>query len=389
MSFATFVKKRARLAGQVLLEDGNPWFQEVDRLQAEVESRGRRFISFANYDYLALSRHPDVTRAAIAAVEQHGAGVNGSRLVGGERSFHAAFEAALAGFVGTDAALTLVSGYLTNLTLVPHLLGANDLLVVDEYSHNSILMGARAGKAEVKSFRHNDIDDLDRILTAARKSHRNCLIAVESLYSMDGDYVDLPRLLEVKDRHGCWLVVDEAHSFGVMGTRGRGICEHFGVDPRRIDLIVGTLSKTLAAAGGFICGHQLAIEWLRYTLPGFVYSVGLSPVITAAAHAALDVVIAEPQRTARLQANSELFLAKARAAGLDTATAMGRGIVPILFRDFETTMAKAARLLEAGIFAPPVVQVGVPQDAPRIRFFISAAHTEEEFDLTIAVLAAA
>ena len=390
-SFESFVKRRARLAGQQLLEglgDANPWFVRVDELQAAIEAKGGRFVSFANYDYLGLSRHPQVRAAAVAAVERLGPGVNGSRLVGGERRAHTAFEEDLARFVGHDAAVTLVSGYLTNLSLIPHLLGGDDLLVVDEFSHNSIMMGGRSARAVVKTFRHNDLDHLDHVLATSRSEHRNCLIAVESLYSMDGDWVDLPKLLSLRDRHRAWVLVDEAHSFGVMGTTGRGIAEHFGEDPRRIDLIVGTLSKTLASSGGFVLAHARAIEWLRFTLPGFVYSVGLSPAITAAAHAALKAIVDEPQRTARVQAVSEMFLAKAAAAGLSTGAAMGRGIVPILFSDFPTTLRKAAHLLAEGIYAPPVIQVGVPQDAPRIRFFLSADHEEADVDRTVAVLAA-
>ncbi|NLH81042.1 MAG: aminotransferase class I/II-fold pyridoxal phosphate-dependent enzyme, partial [Phyllobacteriaceae bacterium] len=341
-----------------------------------------------NYDYLGLSHHPSVRTAAIEAIREHGTGVNGSRLVGGERAFHTAFEADLANFVGTDAALTLVSGYLTNLTLVPHLLGGDDLLVVDEYAHNSIMMGARSAKATVRSFRHNDLDHLDHLLAEARGAHRNCLIAVESLYSMDGDWVDLPRLLALRDRHRAWVMIDEAHSFGVLGDRGRGITEHFGEDPRRVDLIVGTLSKTLAGSGGFVCAHRAAIDLLRFTLPGFVYSVGLSPAVVAGAHAALKLLIDEPHRVARLRAVSEGFLARARAAGLNTGAANGRAIVPILFPDFPTTLAKAAALLAEGIYAPPVVQVGVPQDAPRIRFFLSADHTDADLDRTVRILAA-
>ncbi len=389
--FETFVKRRARLAGQFFLEglgNANPWFVQVDGLQEVVEARGDRFVSFGNYDYLGLSHHPAVREAAIAAVREHGTGVNGSRLVGGERNFHRAFEAELADFVGAEAAVTLVSGYLTNLSLIPHLLGGDDLLMVDQLAHNSIMMGARSTRATVKSFRHNDLDHLDHLLGESRAKHRNCLVAVESLYSMDGDHVDLPRLLDLRDRHGCWVMVDEAHSFGVMGATGRGISEHYGEDPRRIDLIIGTLSKTLASSGGFVCAHGLAIEWLRFTLPGFVYSVGLSPAVTAGAHAALTALKAEPERVARLGANSRMFVAKARAAGLDTGAATGCAIVPVLFSDFGTTLDKAAALLREGIYAPPVVQIGVPQDAPRIRFFLSADHTEADIDHAIRVLAA-
>lgn len=389
--FETFVKRRARLAGQSLIEglgEANPWFVRVDALERSIVARGGEFVSFGNYDYLGLSRHPAVRAAATEAIRLYGTGVNGSRLVGGERGFHTDFERDLAAFVGTDSALTLVSGYLTNLSLIPHLLSGDDLLVVDEFSHNSIMMGARSAKAMVKTFRHNDLDHLDHLLATARAEHRNCLIAVESLYSMDGDWVDLPRLLDIRDRHGAWVMIDEAHSIGVMGATGRGIAEHFGVDPRRIDLIIGTLSKTLAASGGFVCAHGLAIELLRFTLPGFVFSVGPSPAVIAGAHAALKALIDEPQRVARLQANSENFLARARAAGLETGAAMGRGIVAVHFRDFPTTLAKAAALLEQGIYAPPVIQIGVPQDAPRIRFFLSADHRDADIARTIDILAA-
>ncbi|MBL8574591.1 MAG: aminotransferase class I/II-fold pyridoxal phosphate-dependent enzyme [Hyphomicrobiaceae bacterium] len=389
LAFEDYTIKRARLAGSGLLTGDTPWFVPIDALREQAERQGGRLLSFGNYDYLGLGDHPRVRAAAADALAIHGAGVNGSRLVGGERLFHAALERDLARFVGTEAALTLVSGYLTNLSLIPHLVGAQDLVVMDELAHNSIVMGGKSGRAEVRSFRHNDLDHLDEVLTRFRAEKRYCLIAVESLYSMDGDYVDLPRLLAIKEKHAAWLMVDEAHSIGVMGGQGRGICEHFGEDPQRIDMIIGTLSKTLVSSGGFICARSKVIEWLRYTLPGFVYSVGLSPVIAATSHAALALIEADNGRTRRLQALSRHFLARAREAGLDTGSAMGIGIVPLLFKDIPTTMMVARALGEAGIYAPPVVHVGVRADQPRIRFFISAAHTEADIDRVFEVVAAA
>jgi 7-keto-8-aminopelargonate synthetase-like enzyme len=203
---------------------------------------------------------------------------------------------------------------------------------------------------------------------------------------MDGDLPDLPGLIELKHRHRCWLLVDEAHSIGVLGERGRGVSEHFGVDPGEIDLIVGTLSKAFVSCGGFLCARQEIIDWLRFTLSGFVYSVGQSPIITASAQAALNLIIAEPERIAKLKRNSEHFLRRAQAAGLNTEGAVGRGVVPVMFTDMHETMMQSVRLLEANIYAPPIVHVGVPKDAPRIRFFLSAGHEVRDIDTAVDIM---
>jgi 7-keto-8-aminopelargonate synthetase-like enzyme len=203
---------------------------------------------------------------------------------------------------------------------------------------------------------------------------------------MDGDITNLPELLDLKDRFGSWLLVDEAHSIGVLGRNGRGVSEHFGVDPRRIDIITGTLSKTFVSCGGFVCAQKAVIEWMRYTLPGFVYSVGLPPVIAAVADAALTVLMAEPERTAKLQTNAQRFLRRAREANLATGSAVGEGIVPVLFPDLTSTMEGSEFLLENDIFAPPIVQFGVPKELPRIRFFISSRHGTEDIDRAVKTL---
>jgi 8-amino-7-oxononanoate synthase len=379
--------RRFRLAGKAYLEAGDPFFAPVDSLRREAAASGRPFTSFANYDYLGLSSHPAVKSAAAAALETFGVGALASRLVGGERSMHRNLEQDLAGFLGVDAALTLVSGYLANVTTIAHLLGSRDALFIDELSHNSIVSGAKSAVAETIVFRHNDFDHLDFLLGERRESYRNALIVAESLYSMDGDVADLPRLVELKERHNAWLLIDEAHSLGVLGTAGRGLCEHSGVDPQRIDLIIGTLSKALASCGGFIAGKAAVIEWLRYTLPGFVYSVGLSPVISAAAAAALHLMQEETWRLQRLRDNAELFMRLAREAGLDTGPAIGRGVVPILFTDSLETLDASRHLMANGYYVPPIIQIGVPKDQPRLRFFISATHTEDEISGVIDFLA--
>jgi 8-amino-7-oxononanoate synthase len=386
LSLEEFAEKRFRLAGKSLVDQNNLCFCPTDRLRSEIEARGKSLINFAHYDYLGLSGHEAIRLATLAALDQFGTGALGSRLVGGERSIHADFENAIARFVGTEASLALVSGYLTNVSIISHLLGANDLLIIDEFCHNSIVSGAKATKATLLKFRHNDFDNLQYLLGRSRDSFRNCLIVIEGLYSMDGDLPDLPDLLTIKEQEKCWLLVDEAHSIGTLGDHGRGISEYFGEDPQRIDLIVGTLSKSLVSCGGFLCGRKAIIDWLRYTLGGFVYSVGLSPVITAAAHAALNIIVKEPQRVARLRANSERFRRQARASGLNTGGAIGVAVVPVLFGDFRSTFLASEALLKANILAPPIAHVGVPKDAPRIRFFLSAKHEPDEIDQAIAVL---
>ncbi|MBV8848758.1 MAG: aminotransferase class I/II-fold pyridoxal phosphate-dependent enzyme [Methylobacteriaceae bacterium] len=385
-SLSDYASKRFRLAGKAVLDFGDPFFAPVDRLGEEARRNGKPFVSFANYDYLGLAPHPKVKADAAEALATLGVGALASRLVGGERSTHQLLEHEIASFLGTETALSLVSGYLTNLTAITHLMAGRDALFIDELSHNSIVSAAKNSGAAVVVFRHNDLDHLDELLGNNRDNYRNVLIVVEALYSMDGDIVDLPRIVEIKERHQAWLLVDEAHSLGVLGATGRGICEYAGVDPNRVDLIIGTMSKTLASCGGFIAAKRNVTEWMRYTLPGFVYSVGLSPVIVAAARAALQLMQEETWRIDRLVKNAEMFRDCAHEAGLDTGPAIGRGVVPILFGSSQETMLASQHLLEHGFYCPPIVQIGVPKDQPRLRFFISANHSESDIRGVIATL---
>jgi 8-amino-7-oxononanoate synthase len=386
-SLADYATKRFRLAGKAYLEQHNPFFVPVDKARAEAEARGARFVSFANYDYLGLSNHVEVKAAAHNAIDTIGIGALASRLVGGERSSHHDLEQALADFVGVEEVMTLVSGYLTNVTVIAHIMGSRDAIFLDELSHNSIVSGCKSSPAETIFFRHNDLDHLDQLLTERRAQYKTALIVSESLFSMDGDIVDLPRMVALKQKHAAWLLLDEAHSIGVLGKEGRGLCEHTGVDPNDIDLIIGTLSKSFASCGGFICAKSSIIQWMRHTLPGFVYSVGLSPVISAAALAALRLSQSETWRIEKLRQNSELFVQLARDAGLGTGPAIGRGVVPILFRDSLATLYASQHLLANGYYVPPIIQVGVPKDQPRLRFFLSATHTDADIKGVIALLA--
>ena len=388
LSLSDYAARLFRLGGGDLVPSGrSPYFLAIDEAERAAAESGKRFVSFANYDYLGLSRHPEVEAAAAEALERFGTGALASRVVGGERSIHRELEKGLADFFGAEAALVLVSGFLTNAAVVGHYLAAKDCIILDELAHASILAGAKGGRATVYKFRHNDLDDLERLLEEKRAAHGNCLIAVEGLYSMDGDVPDLPRLLDLKERHGAWLLVDEAHSHGVLGPRGRGIAEHFGVDPARIDIVIGTMSKTFVSCGGFVLAPKAFIDLLRFSLPGFIFSVGMPPMIAAAAKKALEILESEPWRVARLAENTEHFLRLLHGAGLESGPAIGRAVVPVMFPKIIQTMIASERLMDEGFYAPPIVQIGVPKDLPRIRFFFSAAHDKADIERAVAVLA--
>ena len=377
-TLSDYASRRFRFAGNALLEFSDPFFAQIDKLKKDLEAAGTHFVSFANYDYLGLANHPHVVKEAKRELDRLGVGALASRLVGGERSTHKPFEAEIAEFLGFESALTLVSGYLANVTTISWLMGKRDAIFIDELAHNSIVAGTDGSDATTIKFRHNDFDHLEHLLARHREEYRHVLVVVEGLYSMDGDTCDLPRLLQIKEKHQIWLMLDEAHSLGVLGETGRGLAELQGVDPARIDLVVGTMSKTLASCGGYVCAKKPVIDWFRYTLPGFVYSVGLSPVILASARTALRLMQEENWRVAKLAKNAEFFRDYAHEAGLSTGPAIGRGVVPILFKDNVDTMWASQRLLDKGFYVPPIVNIGVPKDGPRLRFFISASHTEDE-----------
>jgi 8-amino-7-oxononanoate synthase len=391
VSFATLPGydelRLARSIGQKFGVD-NPYFRLHEaRAGSQTRIAGKSILNFSSYDYLGLNEHPDVVQAAKAAIDRYGISASASRHVAGERPVHRALEHALADHYGVEDCLVLVSGYATNLGVIGHLVGSKDLLVHDALSHNSIVMGGTLSGAARRSFAHNDLDGLDQMLAATRNKFERALIVVEGHYSMDGDYPDLPRLLEIKARHDAWLMVDEAHSLGVLGRRGYGIAEHFGVDPRRVDIWMGTLSKTLAGCGGYIAGCKELVDYLRLTVGVFVFSVGMPPVIAATAHKALEVLHREPERVARLQHNATYFCSLAKARGLDLGTAAGTAVCPVMVGDSLPTVVLSQRLLERGVNALPVTHPAVPAKSSRLRFFVTANHTRTQIETAIDVTA--
>ena len=357
------------------------------RAGPETRIGGKTFLNSSSYDYLGQNGHPEVTGAAKSAIDMYGTSPSASRLTAGERPVHRELEKGLCGIYGTEACVCMVSGHATNVTTIGHLVGGKDLVVYDSMAHNSILVGAKLSGAERRSFAHNDISTLDALLSAMRDRYENVLIAVEGLYSMDGDYPDLPALIEVKRRYGAWLMVDEAHSLGVLGRRGHGLFEHFGVDPRQVDIWMGTLSKTLSACGGYIAGSAQLIDYLKFIAGGYVYSVGMSPVLAAAAVASLNLMEREPERVARLQANGAYFVERAKKARLNTGMSAGLSVVPIIVGDSLRTVSLAQKIYNRGIYALPIIPPGVPDKSARLRFFITSEHSKEQIEQAVAITA--
>lgn len=345
---------------------------------------GRDVMNFASYDYCGLNADPRIAEAAKAAIDMYGVSPSGSRLVAGCRPVHDALEAALARHYEADAALCFVSGHSTNVSTIAQVMGEGDLILHDALCHNSILVGVKLSGAARRAFPHNDLATLERLLAESRGLYRNALIVTEGLFSMDGDVPPLAGLVALKRRFGCWLMVDEAHALGCVGARGRGSFEATGIAPGDVDIWMGTLSKTLAATGGYIAGSAALIELLRDHAAGFVYSVALAPALAAAADRALSLLVAEPDRVERLQANSAAFLDEARKSGLDTGSAGPYGIVPVLVGDSLLAAKLSERLLMRGINVMPVMFPAVPMQGARLRFFLSALHGLEQIKAAVA-----
>ncbi|WP_410474894.1 aminotransferase class I/II-fold pyridoxal phosphate-dependent enzyme [Guyparkeria sp. TX1] len=363
---------------------GNPFFREHE-VRAGGTSRidGVDCVNFSNYDYLGLNGDPRVTAAAEQAIADYGTSVSASRIVSGERPIHRELERAIADLYQADDALTFVSGHATNVATIGHLFGPRDLVVHDALIHNSALVGAELSGAKRRMFPHNDWEALDRLLSEQRHQVDRVLIVIEGLYSMDGDTPDMARAIEIKKRHGAFLMVDEAHALGVLGDRGRGTWEAQGIDPAEVDIWMGTMSKTLSSCGGYIAGNTALIEMLRYGAPGFVYSVGLAPPLAAAALASLAILRDEPERVARLQTNGRHFLDAAKARGINTGDSEGYCVTPAILGSSIKAANCSNAMLEQGINVQPIIYPAVEERAARLRFFISAEHTKEQIDMAL------
>ena len=344
---------------------------------------GRELINYSSFNYVGMSGEPAVTQAAKEAIERYGTSVSASRLVSGEKPLHGELERAIARFVGTDDAIALVGGHATNETVIGHLLRPGDLVLHDALAHNSIVQGAILSGARRRPFPHNDWEYVDRLLADSRRAHRRVMIVIEGVYSMDGDIPDLPSFIEVKNRHKAMLMIDEAHSIGVLGWHGRGIGEHYDVNPKHVDVWMGTLSKAFGSCGGYIAGSKALVEYLKYSAPGFVFSCGLPPGNAGAALAAIQLLEAQPERAVRLQNRACLFLDLAKRRGLNTGMSKGTPVVPVILGNSMHCLQLSKALALRGINAQPILHPAVEEEAARLRFFLTALHTEEQIRYTI------
>jgi 8-amino-7-oxononanoate synthase len=366
----------------------NPYFLVNDGVTRDTSTiNGAEVINFSSYNYLGMSGHPAVSEAVSDAVRRWGSSCSASRPISGEKPVHRELELELAKLLGTEDAIALVSGHATNVTVIGHLLGDGDLVIHDSLAHDSIMQGCMLSGATRRPFPHNDHAALDELLTNIRHQYRRVLIIIEGIYSQDGDIPDLPAFIEVKRKHHALLMIDEAHSIGVLGETGGGIGEHFGVDRTDVELWSGTMSKSLAGCGGYVGGSRELVEFLKYTTPGFVYSVGMPPPTAAASLAAIRTIRSEPEHLRRLRTLSALFLALAREAGLDTGDSDGTPVIPCIVGSSATALKLSNALLGRGINANPIIYPAVPEDKARLRFFVTSCHSEEQIRYTVKALA--
>ena len=382
--------EKIRIMNDMAAKQGvaNPYFKAHQGVAGALSIIGNKsYINFSSYNYLGFSGDAEISQAAKNAIDQYGTSVSASRVVSGERTIHRELERAIADTYAVDDAIVFVSGHATNVSTIGYLFTGRDLIVHDAFIHNSALQGIQLSGATRIPFQHNDWQALDQILCEQRAKFERVLIIIEGIYSMDGDYPDLPQFVALKKKHLCFLMVDEAHSFGVMGVTGMGIREHFNLPGDAVDIWMGTLSKSLASCGGYIAGKTALIENLKFLSPGFLYSVGISPPLAAASLAALQKLKREPNRVAALRERGQQFLSEARLAGIDTGVSSGHAVVPAIYGSSLKAAKISAMLFHRGINAQPILYPAVPEKSARLRFFISCEHTPAQITETIAALA--
>ena len=382
--FPEYVQLRKSLDMLTTSGLGNPFFvvhegPTTDRTIVD----GRELINFSSYNYLGMSGDLAVSEAAKAAIDRYGTSSSASRLVSGQKGIHVELEKTVSQFLGTEDTIALVGGHATNETVIGHLMGPGDLILHDALAHNSIVQGCILSGARRRPFPHNDWQTADRLLEQYRHEYRRVLIAIEGVYSMDGDVADLPHFIEVKKRHHALLMIDEAHSIGVLGPTGRGVGEYYGVDRGDVDVWMGTFSKALGSLGGYISGCKALVEYLRYTVPGFVFAAAMPPALAAASITSLHLLEKEPQRVAKLRENAQLFLSLAQQHGLNTGMSKNSPVVPVILGSSILSLKLSKAMFSRGVNVQPIVHPAVEESASRLRYFITARHNEQQLRYTI------
>jgi len=341
---------------------------------ARVVVNGREMGMYASYSYLGLVGHPRINKAARDAVDKYGTGTHGVRSLAGSLTVHRELEETIAAFKGTETAVTFSSGYATNLSVISSLVGRNDYVISDKLNHASIVDGCVMSGAKFLRFRHNDMEALEQRLIQASDGAK--LVVADSVFSMDGDIVDFPKMVELCRKYKAWLMIDEAHSLGVLGKTGRGIEEHFGMEGS-IDIKMGTLSKTIPSVGGYIAGKKDIIEFLRHTCRAYIFSAAIPPGQAAAANEAFKVILDEPWRVEKINANSTQFISGLKALGFNTLYTQ-TAIVPVICGSDEVAFAMTREAQHHDVFVLPVISPAVAPGLSRLRATVTAAHEPED-----------
>ena len=337
---------------------------------------GRDVINLASNNYLGLANHPRMNEAAARAARELGAGTGAVRTIAGSMSMHRELELRFAAFKRAEDALMFQSGFTSNAGTVAAILTKEDVIVSDRLNHASIIDGARLSRAEIKVYPHKDVEAAEALLVETKRERRRQLLITDGVFSMDGDIAPLPELVEIAERQGAIMMVDDAHASGVLGTGGAGTVDHFGLHGR-VDVQVGTLSKAIGVLGGFIAGPHHLIEWLQNRGRPYLFSTSAPPAVVAACIEALDIIRDEPERLERLWSNTRFFKAGLHELGFDTG-ASETPITPVITRDEEMTQTFARRLFEEGVFTPAIVFPTVGKGQARVRTIVTAEHAEED-----------
>ena len=358
-----------------------PYFREIDSAQdTEVMMDGKKVLMFGSNSYMGLTHDQRIIDAAIAATRKYGTGCAGSRLLNGTLDIHVELEKELAEFVGKDEALCFSTGFTVNEGVIPQLAGRGDYIICDDRDHASIVDGRRLSFATQLKYKHNDMDALEKELQKCEPDAIK-LIVVDSVFSMEGDLANLPEIVRLKKKYNASIYVDEAHGLGVFGRQGRGVCDHFGVT-EDVDLIMGTFSKSLASIGGFIASDKETINYLRHNSRSYIFSASNTPAATAAAGAALDIMLSEPERIEHLWKLTHYALDGFRNMGCEIGHT-STPIIPLFIRNNDLTFLIVKELFEAGIFVNPVVSPAVAPEDTLIRFSLMATHTIEQLDYAL------
>lgn len=375
-------KLRSYDAPQKAMQAGiYPYFREISSDQdTEVLINNKKVLMFGSNSYLGLTNHPKVKAAAKEAINKYGTGCAGSRFLNGTLDIHIRLEEKLASLVNKDAALCYSTGFQVNLGVVSLLAGRHDYLLLDELDHASIIEGSRLSFSKVMKFAHNDMESLEGKLKVCNPDKIK-LIVVDGIFSMEGDIINLPEVVRLSEKYNASIMVDDAHSLGVIGHNGSGTASHFGLTDK-VDLIMGTFSKSFAALGGFIASDKEVINYIKHNSRSLIFSASMTPASVAAVLAAIDIMETEPERIQHLWDITHYALKAFKNAGFDTGKSE-TPIIPLFIRDDIKALKLTRMLLEEGVFVNPVVSPAVPKEDCLIRYSLMATHTKEQVDISI------